>query len=141
MYIRWIYSLLVASDYYATSEFMNDMDFSKVSDLEYIGYWNKFYEDTSLLKNIRKYQKTKYPLSDEKLNTVKDINILRSEIFCEVEEKIKANTDENIFYLEAPTGSGKSNTAINASFKLMQHDKRLQKIFNIYPFNTLVEQN
>ena len=141
MYIRWIYSLLVASDYYATSEFMNDMDFSKVSDLDNIGYWNKFYEDTSLLKNIRKYQKTKYPLSDEKLNTVKDINILRSEIFCEVEEKIKANTDENIFYLEAPTGSGKSNTAINASFKLMQHDKRLQKIFYIYPFNTLVEQN
>ncbi|MCE6985105.1 hypothetical protein EI534_48685, partial [Pseudomonas frederiksbergensis] len=77
-------------------------------------YWNKFYEDTSLLKNIRKYQKTKYPLSDEKLNTVKDINLWRSEIFCEVEEKIKANTDENIFYLEAPTGSGKSNTAINA---------------------------
>lgn len=23
----------------------------------------------------------------------------------------------------------------------MQHDKRLQKIFYIYPFNTLVEQN
>lgn len=141
IYIRWLYSLLVASDYYATSEFMNDTDFSEVSDLDNIGYWNKFYEETSLLKSIRKYQKTKYPLADEKLNTIKDINILRSEIFCEVEEKIKANADENIFYLEAPTGSGKSNTAINASFKLMQHDKRLQKIFYIYPFNTLVEQN
>lgn len=141
IYIRWLYSLLVASDYYATSEFMNDTDFSEVSDLDNIGYWNKFYEETSLLKSIRKYQKTKYPLSDEELNTVKDINILRSEIFCEVEEKIKANADKNIFYLEAPTGSGKSNTAINASFKLMQHDDRLQKIFYIYPFNTLAEQN
>ena len=141
IYIRWLYSLLVASDYYATSEFMNDTDFSEVSDLDNIGYWNKFYEETSLLKSIRKYQKTKYPLADEELNTIKDINILRSEIFCEVEEKIKANADENIFYLEAPTGSGKSNTAINASFKLMQHDDRLQKIFYIYPFNTLVEQN
>lgn len=141
IYIRWLYSLLVASDYYATSEFMNDTDFSEVSDLDNIGYWNKFYEETSLLKSIRKYQKTKYPLADEELNTVKDINILRSEIFCEVEENIKANADENIFYLEAPTGSGKSNTAINASFKLMQHDDRLQKIFYIYPFNTLVEQN
>ena len=141
IYIRWLYSLLVASDYYATSEFMNEADFSEVSDLDNIGYWNKFYEDTSLLKSIRMYQKTKYPLSDKELNMVKDINILRSEIFCEVEEKIKANADENIFYLEAPTGSGKSNTAINASFKLMQYDKRLQKIFYIYPFNTLVEQN
>lgn len=141
IYIRWLYSLLVASDYYATSEFMNEADFSENTDLNDIDKWDSVYENTDLLKNIRQYQQERYPISNEELNTVKDINILRSEIFCEVEEKIKANTDENIFYLEAPTGSGKSNTAINASFKLMQHDKRLQKIFYIYPFNTLVEQN
>lgn len=141
IYIRWIYSLLVASDYYATSEFMNEADFSETADLNDIDKWDSVYENTDLLKNIRQYQQERYPISNEELNTVTDINILRSEIFCEVEEKIKANTDENIFYLEAPTGSGKSNTAINASFKLMQHDKRLQKIFYIYPFNTLVEQN
>ena len=141
IYIRWLYSLLVASDYYATSEFMNEADFSENTDLNDIDKWDSVYENTDLLKNIRQYQQERYPISNEELNTVTDINILRSEIFCEVEEKIKANTDENIFYLEAPTGSGKSNTAINASFKLMQHDKRLQKIFYIYPFNTLVEQN
>ena len=141
IYIRWLYSLLVASDYYATSEFMNEADFSENTDLNDIDKWDSAYENTDLLKNIRQYQQERYPISNEELNTVTDINILRSEIFCEVEEKIKANTDENIFYLEAPTGSGKSNTAINASFKLMQHDKRLQKIFYIYPFNTLVEQN
>lgn len=141
IYIRWLYSLLVASDYYATSEFMNEADFSENTDLNDIDKWDSVYENTDLLKNIRQYQQERYPISNEELNTVTDINILRSEIFCEVEEKIKANTDENIFYLEAPTGSGKSNTAINVSFKLMQHDKRLQKIFYIYPFNTLVEQN
>ena len=37
MYIRWIYSLLVASDYYATSEFMNEADFSENTDLNDIG--------------------------------------------------------------------------------------------------------
>lgn len=141
IYIRWLYSLLVASDYYATSEFMNEEDFSENTDLNDIDKWDSVYENTDLLKNIRQYQQERYPISNEELNTVTDINILRSEIFCEVEEKIKTNADENIFYLEAPTGSGKSNTAINASFKLMQHDKRLQKIFYIYPFNTLVEQN
>ena len=141
IYIRWLYSLLVASDYYATSEFMNEADFSENTDLNDIDKWDSVYENTDLLKNIRQYQQERYPISNEELNTVTDINILRSEIFCEVEEKIKTNADENIFYLEAPTGSGKSNTAINASFKLMQHDKRLQKIFYIYPFNTLVEQN
>ena len=141
IYIRWLYSLLVASDYYATSEFMNEADFSENTDLNDIDKWDSVYENTDLLKNIRQYQQETYLISDKELNTVTDINILRSEIFCEVEEKIKTNADENIFYLEAPTGSGKSNTAINASFKLMQHDKRLQKIFYIYPFNTLVEQN
>lgn len=141
IYIRWLYSLLVASDYYATSEFMNEADFSENTDLNDIDKWDSVYENTDLLKNIRQYQQERYPISNEELNTVTDINILRSEIFCEVEEKIKTNADENIFYLEAPTGSGKSNTVINASFKLMQHDKRLQKIFYIYPFNTLVEQN
>ncbi|WP_288165560.1 CRISPR-associated helicase Cas3', partial [Megamonas funiformis] len=141
IYIRWIYSLLVASDYYATSEFMNEADFSENTDLNDIDKWDSVYENTDLLKNIRQYQQETYLISDKELNTVTDINILRSEIFCEVEEKIKTNADENIFYLEAPTGSGKSNTAINASFKLMQHDERLQKIFYIYPFNTLVEQN
>lgn len=141
IYIRWLYSLLIASDYYATSEFMNESDFSETADLNDIDKWDSVYENTDLLKNIRQYQQERYPISDEELNTVTDINILRSEIFCEVEEKININADENIFYLEAPTGSGKSNTAINASFKLMQHDKRLQKIFYIYPFNTLVEQN
>lgn len=141
IYIRWLYSLLVASDYYATSEFMNEADFSENTDLNDIDKWDSVYENTDLLKNIRQYQQETYLISDKELNTVTDINILRSEIFCEVEEKIKTNADENIFYLEAPTGSGKSNTAINASFKLMQHDDRLQKIFYIYPFNTLVEQN
>ena len=141
IYIRWLYSLLVASDYYATSEFMNEADFSENTDLNDIDKWDSVYENTDLLKNIRQYQQETYLISDKELNTVTDINILRSEIFCEVEEKIKTNADENIFYLEAPTGSGKSNTAINASFKLMQHDERLQKIFYIYPFNTLVEQN
>lgn len=141
MYIRWIYSLLVASDYYATSEFMNDTDFSEIADLDNIDKWNDVYEQTDLMQSIRMYQQTKYPLADDELTNITDINILRSEIFCEVEDKIKDNADENIFYLEAPTGSGKSNTAINASFKLMKANKDLQKIFYIYPFNTLVEQN
>lgn len=39
----------------------------------------------------------------------------------------------------APTGAGKSNLAMNCSLKLL--DKNINKIFYVYPFNTLVEQN
>ena len=141
IYIRWLYSLLVASDYYATSEFMNGGSFNEVDDLNNIQDWINVYENTDLMKNIRKYQNENYPMSMENLNKATNINILRSEIFCEVEEQIKNNYQENMFYLEAPTGSGKSNTAMNLSFKLMSLNKDLCKIFWIYPFNTLVEQN
>ena len=141
IYIRWLYSLLVASDYYATSEFMNGGSFNEVDDLNNIQDWINVYENTDLMKNIRKYQNESYPMSMENLNKATNINILRSEIFCEVEEQIKNNYQKNMFYLEAPTGSGKSNTAMNLSFKLMSLNKDLCKIFWIYPFNTLVEQN
>ena len=51
------------------------------------------------------------------------------------------NIDNNIFYLEAPTGSGKSNVSLNLSFKLLEKNPILKKIYYIYPFNTLIEQN
>ena len=51
------------------------------------------------------------------------------------------NSDRSVFYLEAPTGSEKSNTAMDLSFQLLKKDRRLRKIYYIYPFNTLVEQN
>ena len=92
-------------------------------------------------KKIRNYQKEIYPMEPEKLQQVSEINILRTELFSEAEENLKKNKDQSVFYLEAPTGSGKSNTAMNLSFTLMQENSDLRKLFYIYPFNTLVEQN
>ena len=68
-----------------------------------------------------------------------DINNFRTKIFLEAEKKLEKNKENNIFFLEAPTGSGKSNTALNLSLKLLDKDRK--KIFYVYPFNTLVEQN
>src|SRR5699024_2654084 len=57
------------------------------------------------------------------------------------ERNLLNNLDKNIFYLEAPTGSGKSNTALNLSLQLVNRCENLNKIIYVYPFNTLVEQN
>lgn len=99
------------------------------------------YEDGEVQKKIRNYQREIYPMEPEKLQQVSEINILRTELFSEAEENLKRNKDQSVFYLEAPTGSGKSNTAMNLSFTLMQENSDLRKLFYIYPFNTLVEQN
>ena len=140
-WIRLQFSLLTAADYYATSEFMSGIevtDFGKFGDIQPL---IRQYEDGEVQKKIRNYQKEIYPMEPEKLQQVSEINILRTELFSEAEENLKKNKDQSVFYLEAPTGSGKSNTAMNLSFTLMQENSDLRKLFYIYPFNTLVEQN
>lgn len=140
-WIRLQFSLLTAADYYATSEFMSGIevtDFGKFGDIQQL---IRQYEDGEVQKKIRNYQREIYPMEPEKLQQVSEINILRTELFSEAEENLKRNKDQSVFYLEAPTGSGKSNTAMNLSFTLMQENSDLRKLFYIYPFNTLVEQN
>lgn len=129
-YVRFLYSLLVFCDYYATSEFygdnrnnvmLRDADFSEIIDL---------YNNSELITKIRKNDTGK-----------EKINALRTKLFLEAESNLLKNLDKNIFYLEAPTGSGKSNTALNLSLQLIENSDSLNKVVYVYPFNTLVEQN
>lgn len=140
IYERFIASLLLSCDYYATSHFKHQReikDFGEIQDI------NKFYEafkNTDIYKDIRRYEKESYGKRSD-FYEVKDINILRNELFLEAEENLLKNMGKSIFYLEAPTGSGKSNVSFNLSFKLLEKIPSLNKIFYIYPFNTLIEQN
>lgn len=61
-------------------------------------------------------------------------------MFLEAEQNLGKNIKENILFLEAPTGSGKTITSINLALKLLEKNRELNKIFYIFPFNTLVEQ-
>ncbi len=126
---KLLFSLLVSSDYYATTEYMADL---KTIDFGLISQEKKqkliaLFENDSIIKNIR-------------ANNVDGINILRSQMFLEAEENLKANVDKHIFYLEAPTGSGKTLTSINLAMNLLKEKEELNKVFYIFPFNTLVEQ-
>lgn len=140
IYERFLSSILLACDYYATSSFKNGAeinDFGEIDDIE------KFYgafKDTKIYKSIRKYEEENYGDIEDFIN-IKDINILRDELFLDAEKNMLKNMDKNIFYLEAPTGSGKSNVAFNLSFKMVEKFETINKIFYVYPFNTLIEQN
>ncbi len=140
IYIRLLLSLLVASDFYATSEFMECVEIQNIGLINDIEEFYRVYKEGKIYKSIRNYEKKEYGKKRDYLN-IKDINILRNEMFLDAERTLEDNIDSNIFYLEAPTGSGKSNVAANLSFKLLQKDKSKNKIFYVYPFNTLVEQN
>ena len=132
VFTKMMFSLLVASDYYSTNEFMQEIKYEDFGNMGNIDTIKKEYENSEIIKSIRDKEKNGIP-NDE------DINSFRTKIFLEAEKNLEKNKENNIFFLEAPTGSGKSNTALNLSLKLLDKDRR--KIFYVYPFNTLVEQN
>ena len=132
VFTKMMFSLLVASDYYSTNEFMQEIKYEDFGNMGNIDIIKKEYENSEIIKSIRDKEKNGIP-NDE------DINNFRTKIFLEAEKNLEKNKENNIFFLEAPTGSGKSNTALNLSLKLLDKDRR--KIFYVYPFNTLVEQN
>ncbi|WP_332830116.1 CRISPR-associated helicase Cas3' [Clostridium perfringens] len=139
-YERFMLSILIACDYYSTSEYMNG---TKIKDIGTISDINKFYETFKrgeIYKFIREYEKNEYG-KEEDFSKVENINVLRNEMFLDAERELLKNIDKNIFYLEAPTGSGKSNVANNLAFKIIENDPTKNKIFYVYPFNTLIEQN
>lgn len=132
VFTKMMFSLLVASDYYSTNEFMQEIKYENFGNMGNIDTIKKEYENSEIIKSIRDKEKNGIP-NDE------DINNFRTKIFLEAEKNLEKNKENNIFFLEAPTGSGKSNTALNLGLKLLDKDRR--KIFYVYPFNTLVEQN
>ncbi|WP_425447304.1 CRISPR-associated helicase Cas3' [Dethiothermospora halolimnae] len=140
IYTRIILSILIACDFYSTSEFMDGVEINDIGIINDIEEFYDVFKKGEIYKSIRNYEKEQYGKKKDFTN-IKDINILRNEMFLDAEKKLDDNMESNIFYLEAPTGSGKSNVATNLSFKLLQEDKSKNKIFYVYPFNTLVEQN
>ena len=137
-YIRLLYSLLVSCDYYATTEFDTGIEQVAFGNLPDILSYEKAYESGEIVKSIRAYEKEFYGKRD--ITDIRNMNELRTNMFLDAEREFleEKSGRKRVFFLEAPTGSGKSNTAFNLSFHAMGSGK---KLFYVYPFNTLVEQN
>ncbi|MBC5997672.1 CRISPR-associated helicase Cas3' [Romboutsia ilealis] len=139
-YVKLLFSLLVACDFYATTEFMNNLELNEFGEISDISNFYDLYKESEIYKSIRNYEKNEYKKEND-LKNENDINVLRTEMFLDAENELFRNLNSDIFFLEAPTGSGKSNVSINLSFKLLEENKSMNKIYYIYPFNTLIEQN
>lgn len=127
---KLLFSVLVTSDYYATYEFMNSENvlFEVLKNKELF----KKYTSSKLYNDINDYKAGKLK--------IEGINKLRTDMFIESETNILNNLDKNIFYLEAPTGAGKTNMSINLANLLYNNLDEITSINYIFPFNTLIEQ-
>ncbi|AHJ12410.1 CRISPR-associated helicase Cas3 [Sulfurospirillum multivorans DSM 12446] len=122
---KLLFSLLVSSDYYATTDYIAGLPI----------------DDFGVFSSSAKQRLNElFSTFTCKLENPVGINKLRIELFQEAEQNLLKNLDKNIFYLEAPTGSGKTITSINLALKLLESNEHINKLFYIFPFNTLVEQ-
>ncbi|GAU77702.1 CRISPR-associated helicase/endonuclease Cas3 [Fusibacter sp. 3D3] len=126
-----LYSGIVACDFYATGDFMNQSvidDFGYIEDAE--TFTNTYFNDP-LIQSIQMFDFNQHPIS---------INHLRTEIFNEAADTFVKHIDKSIFYLEAPTGSGKTLTSINIAVQALLKEPSINRIFYVFPFNTLIDQ-
>jgi len=149
---KLLYSVLIGCDFYATNEYMSGMKVTQdmMGDLQdlveeaMVGF-----ESSDLFKRIMDYQQFQKKQEKASVNQQKQvwfnkeypINDLRSAMFLEATEVLVKNKDKHIFYLEAPTGSGKTNTSIYLALKLIKEGSNQNKLFYVFPFNTLVDQS
>lgn len=144
--VRLNYSLLTASDYMATAHYMNDWhemiaDYGVIDD----GLRSKIISNA---RNSKLYNKTAFEKTDkgevltelpqERNNT--NLNLLRTNLAAEVITNVRKYSDKRLFYIEAPTGAGKTNVSMLALSELLNKDHSLQKVFYVFPFTTLITQ-
>ena len=139
VYSNIMFSLLVASDFYATTEYMSDKKIEKFGTIKSANLYRQRFEETKVVKNIRSHAEYFRCGKESPVFALSNINRLRSEMFLETENRLFEEITKNLFYLEAPTGAGKTNMSFNLALRLLERGQQ-NKIFYIFPFNTLVEQ-
>ncbi|MFQ5640705.1 MAG: CRISPR-associated helicase Cas3' [bacterium] len=139
------YSLLTAADYYATNSYSMGLtveDFGVFSEKQKQELFTTFQTskdyNRGVFGDVKQFEN--YPVHMLQTCHPDNLNILRKKLLAEVLESVRQNCNEIVFYLEAPTGSGKTNVSIGAAVELLQSDPSLNKIFYVFPFTTLVTQ-
>lgn len=127
------YSILVTCDFMAVYNHNKKALNINIVDNNIRKSINKKFTNDSVIKDIRLFENNN---NGVKLSV---LNKYRSEMFLESEKQlIKYKESNNIFYLEAPTGCGKSLTSLNLALKLF--DETINKLYYVAPFNNISEQ-
>lgn len=149
--LRLNFSLLTASDYLATNEYMSGFAIDKFGTLSP-------QRVEQLLKRVssedwidqntgkRNFNKKTYDeyhhlsLDKPQERNNANLNLLRQQMATEAIRNMRSNINMNVFYLEAPTGGGKTNISMLLALELLKANPELNKVFYVFPFTTLIDQ-
>lgn len=144
---KTVYSLLITSDYYATSDFYQGMSyFDKISTIspsliDKCGRNFYKYKFNAEISNSARCKK----LMNADVSDIGDLNELRAKILLEADSKladlVSSNPKQRIFYLNVPTGGGKTNISMKLALTLLKTKKDIKRMFYVFPFINLIEQN
>lgn len=145
--LRLNFSLLTASDYMATWHYGYEMGMTTEQ------HWGVFSEEkrhalihaahTAEAYNAlayRHYENENFTLQHPTEPNGDNLNLLRTEMVVEILRQLECHQDQRIFYLEAPTGGGKTNLSMLAVAELLRANPALNKVFYVFPFTTLITQ-
>ena len=148
--LKLLSSLLTASDYYATNHYKSGLQ-KIYSPLEFgimdLGLSKRIIDNFTNTKEYNKMLISDYkhyleiPLSQLQELSFKNICLLRQKLGAEIIEGINNNLDERVYYIEAPTGGGKTNLSMLAITEILKNKpNEITKVFYVFPFTTLITQ-
>ncbi len=149
---RLNFSLLTAADYLATNEYMNQLPLEhfgtlskeRISELYRNVSQNKWLNEAEEKRNYNKAvfeQIDSYEPKNPEIANGDNLNMLRQEMAIEVLRNIRKHYQSNLFYIEAPTGGGKTNLSALAAIELLKiYQGHYNKVFYVFPFTTLITQ-
>lgn len=142
--LRLNFSLLTAADYLATSEYMNQSgvdDFGVLTDKLRAKLINA--TQTSKPYNAEAFHlatDANWQLTVPTERSNETLNALRLEMAVQAIRQVRQHPSQLLFYLEAPTGGGKTNVSALVTAELLRLDPSLNKVFYVFPFTTLITQ-
>ncbi|MEO0224584.1 MAG: CRISPR-associated endonuclease Cas3'', partial [candidate division WOR-3 bacterium] len=144
-------SLLISSDFYATLEFKKNKEFNFnnciINDNLKKILIKKFHFTKSLSDGSYNFNffinQNKQKITSDNLKNFTHINDIRNWLNVQTEKNLEEalNKNYNLFYLNLPTGSGKTNISYRLALKILEKDKNIKKIYYVFPFINIIEQS
>ena len=135
-------SVLAAADYLATHAYMTGRQVKEAGIFEdrhrveeMIGHLRNYKHNRGIYEQLDKFV-FEYP----KEKSGDHLNRLRTGMAVEVIRTVREHSDDRLFYIEAPTGGGKTNLSMLAVTELMAVHPEIQKVFYVFPYTTLITQ-
>jgi CRISPR-associated endonuclease/helicase Cas3 len=145
--LRLNFSLLTAADYLATGQYSYNILLEGERDWGILSQdqRNRIILAAEKEKNFNQdaynlFNSGGYVFKNPQVKSEHNLNILRNEMIISVLHEIRNHGDKRIFYIEAPTGGGKTNLSMLAVAELLKARSELNKVFYVFPFTTLISQ-